>query len=66
MKAKARRIHIETGGHYVIAVPHELAKEMDIHPMDRVRVKKGKKSVVAIVDFWKRKVPNEIGAFEET
>jgi len=63
MKVKAKLLRITTGGLKVIALPPKVAKALDLHPLDRVRVKGPKKSIVAIVDFWSSK--NRAGVFED-
>jgi AMP phosphorylase len=68
MKGKVTVIRIETGGPLMVSLPHKIAKELDLHPMDRVKIKKGRRSAMVIVNFWARKITkkyHEIGVFEE-
>jgi len=68
MKGKVTVIKMETGGPFVVSLPQRIAKEMDLHPMDRVKIKRGKRSAIAIVNYWTRKITklyHEIGVFEE-
>ncbi len=66
VKLKVRRLDVETGGLPVVMINSNLAKSLDIMPMDRVTIKKGKKKVVAVVDVAKDSIKDdEIGLFSE-
>ncbi len=66
VKLKVRRIDVETGGLPVISLNKKQAEELDIHPMDRIIIKHGKKKVVAVVDLSKFTInEGEIGIFED-
>ncbi len=68
MKFKVKDMDIGTGGASVVTLNYKDARELDVHPMDRVLVKKGRKSTVAVLDIAesKRAVPQgKIGLFEE-
>src|SRR3989344_3779760 len=68
MKLKAKDIDISSGGPLVAVVNHEDAAMLDLHVMDRIKLKKGSKIETAVVDIAQssKVVPKgRIGVFEE-
>ncbi len=74
MRLIVEDLDLSTGGPLIVVLHGEDAKKLDIYALDRVRVKKGKKEVVAIVNISESKdvviseksvSPGEIGMFEE-
>jgi AMP phosphorylase len=68
MKLRVKDMDIATGGVQVVILNQEDAKLFDLHHMDRVRVKKGRKSSIAVLDIAEssKAVPRGwIGFFEE-
>ncbi len=68
MKLKVKDMDIATGGPLVVILNEDDAIKFDIHHMDRVKVKKGKKidTVVAAIATSARTVPKgSIGMYEE-
>lgn len=68
MKLKVKDMDIATGGIKVVLLNKKNADELDLHHMDRIRVVKGKKSAVAVLDIAEssKAVPRgKIGLFEE-
>ncbi len=66
VKLKSKILDVETGGLPVVSINVELAKSLDINPMDRVEIKKGKKTVIAVVDVARESIQDEeIGLFAE-
>jgi len=63
---KVKKIDVESGGKNVIILNKEDAEDLNLSAMDRVRVKDGGKSVIALVDLAESYVKRgEIGFFEE-
>ncbi len=68
MKLTVKDMDIATGDVQVVILNKKDAQELDLHPMDRLVVKKGAKKTVAILDIAesKKAVPlGHIGFFEE-
>jgi AMP phosphorylase len=66
MKLKVKKLDIETGGTPIVVIDDNTAKDIDIHPMDRVKIKRGEKELIAVVDIARRAIGrNEIGVFGE-
>lgn len=68
MKLKAKDLDIASGGPLVAVLNHEDAAKLDLHVMDRIKVKKGRKVETVVVDIAQSKkiVPKgKIGVFEE-
>ncbi len=68
MKLKIRDMDIATGGILIAIVNESDARKLDLHHADRVRLKKGSRKVVAIIDIAESKKPvppGVIGLFEE-
>ncbi len=68
MKLKVKDIDISSGGPLVAVVNHEDAAMLDLHVMDRIKIKKGNKIETAVVDIAESKkiIPKgKIGVFEE-
>ena len=69
MKLKVKDMDIATGGILIAILNQEDAKKLDLHHEDRVRVKRGKREAVAVVDIAEseKAVPiGQIGLFEES
>ncbi len=63
---KVKRLDMETGGLPVVLINSELAKSLDLSPMDRIEIRKGRNKVIAVVDVAKESVKDsEIGLFSE-
>ena len=68
MKLKIKDMDIATGGILVGILNKKDARKFDFHPIDRIKVKKGKKTETVILDIAEsRKAvpPGRIGLFEE-
>jgi len=68
MKLKVKDMDIATGGILIAILNEEDARAMDLHYEDRLLVKKGRRSTVAVLDIaeTKKAVPRkQIGLFEE-
>jgi len=68
MKLKVKDVDIATGGPLVVTLNIEDARKLDLHFMDRIKVKKGGKTetvVVNIAETRKSVKPGYIGVFEE-
>jgi len=68
MKLKVKDMDIATGDIQVVILNEKDAHDLDLHPMDRIVVKKGRKQTVAILDIAesKKAVPiGRVGMFEE-
>jgi len=68
MKLKVKDIDIATGWPLVAVLNETDALKLDLHHGDRIKIKKGKKSVIAIIDISesKKTVPSgQIGLYEE-
>ena len=69
MKLKVKDMDIATGGVEIVILNEKDAALLDMHHMDRVLVKKGSKSTIAVLNIAesKRAVPQgRVGFFEET
>ncbi len=68
MKLRVKDIDISSGGPLIAVVNHEDAAMLDLHVMDRIKIKKGHKIETVVVDIAQSKkvVPKgKIGVFEE-
>ena len=68
MKLKVRDIDISSGGPLVAVMNHEDAAMLDLHVMDRIKIKKGHKIETVVVDLAQsnKVVPKgRLGVFEE-
>lgn len=68
MYLRIKDIDISSGGPLVVVMNHKDAALLDLHVMDRIKLKKGKKIETAVVDISKgdKVVPQgRIGVFEE-
>jgi len=69
MRLRVKDMDIATGGVLIALLNHEDAKKLDLHHEDRIMVKKGRKSAIAVVDIAEtgKAVPKgTIGLFEES
>ncbi len=69
MKLKIKDMDIATGGVKVCLLNEKDAEKLDLHHMDRIRLTKGKKTCIAVLDIAesRKAVPKgKIGLFEET
>ena len=68
MKLKVKDIDIATGGPLVAVLNECNALKLDLHYEDRIKIKKGRKSVIAIIDIAESKKivsGGQIGLYEE-
>lgn len=68
MKLKVKDMDIATGDLQVVILNVKDAQDLDLHPMDRVVLTKGKKKTLAILDIAESRkavAPGHIGLFEE-
>ena len=68
MKLRSKDIDISRGGPLIVVVNHKDAEMLDLHVMDRIKIKKGSKVETVVVDIAQsdKVVPkNRIGVFEE-
>src|SRR3989344_8383849 len=68
MKLKVKDMDIATGGPLVAILNHDDAQNLDLHSLDRIKIRKGRKIETVLVDIGesKRAVPRgKIGIFEE-
>jgi len=68
MKLKVKDIDIASGGPLIAVTNHEDAAMLDLHVMDRIKIKKGEKIETVVVDIAQSKkiVPKgRLGVFEE-
>lgn len=69
MRLQVKDVDIATGGPLIVILNEINAHELDLHYEDRIRIKKGKKDIVAIIDIAQangRSVkPGKIGFMEE-
>ncbi|MBI3035550.1 AMP phosphorylase [Candidatus Woesearchaeota archaeon] len=68
MKLKVKDIDISSGGPLIAVLNHKDAAMLDLHVMDRIKIKKGSKVETVVVDIAQSKkiVPKgKIGVFEE-
>lgn len=68
MDLRVKDMDIATGGVIVALLNQEDANKLDLHHEDRVRLKKGKKQTIAVLDIAeseKTLKPGHIGLFEE-
>lgn len=67
MKLRVKQVNISSGGPLVAVLNIHDANRLDLKALDRVKIKKGRKSVIVAVDLTKnhRAKKGEIGLFEE-
>ncbi len=68
MKFKVKDMDIATGGILIALINQNDAAKLDLHHEDRIKLKKGSKEVIAVIDIGesKKAVPKgRIGLFEE-
>lgn len=68
MKLKVKDMDIATGGILIAILNHDTARQLDLYPEDRIRIRKGKRETIAVVDISENdKVigKGSIGLFEE-
>ncbi|HII71731.1 TPA: thymidine phosphorylase, partial [Candidatus Woesearchaeota archaeon] len=68
MRFQVKDVDITTGGTLVCILNHHDVKDLDLHPNDRLRVSKGNKSTIAVLDIAEssKLVPKgKIGLMEE-
>ena len=68
MKLRVKDIDISSGGPLIAVVNYEDAAILDLHVMDRIKIKKGSKVETVVVDIAESRkiVPKgRIGVFEE-
>jgi AMP phosphorylase len=68
VKLKIKDMDISTGGPLVAILNENDARKLDLHVMDRIKIRKGKKTETVVVDLAKSSKavkPGYIGVFEE-
>src|SRR3989344_4362935 len=67
MKLKIKDVNFLTGGPFVSIINKNDAQEIDLHPGDRILIKKNGKKVISVVDFSENHFikRGEIGLFDE-
>ena len=68
MKLKIKNMYISSGGPLIAVLNHKDAAIFDLHVMDRIKIKKGRKTETVVVDIAKmdKIVPKgRVGVFEE-
>jgi len=68
MKLKARDMDISSGGPLIAILNHKDASMLDLHVMDRIKIRKGKRTETVVVDIAQngKIIPQgRIGAFDE-
>ncbi|MBI2670934.1 thymidine phosphorylase [Candidatus Woesearchaeota archaeon] len=68
MKMKVKDIGISSGGPFISIINEKDAIDLDLYALDRIRIKKGKKEIITVVDISthvKRLSRGHIGLFEE-
>ena len=65
MRLKARLLGFATGGTGVVVLDDDVAKQLGVHPLDRVRIKYDGKEVLAIVNVAKRLPLDEVALYDE-
>ncbi len=67
MKLKVKDVNLSTGGPLIVVLNKEDSSKMDLHALDRVKIKKDEKYIVAVVNICENKGirSGEIGLFEE-
>ena len=68
MQLRVRDIDLSSGGPLVAVLNEKDAHKLDLHALDRIRISKGRKSVIAVIDISesdKNAKVGEIGLFEE-
>ncbi|MCD6209277.1 MAG: hypothetical protein J7J67_03710, partial [Thermoproteales archaeon] len=61
MKLKARLLGFASGGTGIVVLDDDVAKDLGVHPLDRIRIRYNGKEVLAIVNVAK-KLPRDIVA----
>src|SRR3989344_3035719 len=68
MKFKVKNLNIKSGGPLITVIDKHDASLMDLKPIDRIRIKHGKKSVIAVMDISEEHgniKDGQIGMFQE-
>jgi len=68
MKLSVKDVDIATGGPHIIILNENDARMMDLHPADRIKAIKGRRSTIAVVDYAEseKTIPKgSAGLFEE-
>lgn len=66
MKLKALSLDLEAGGKLIVVLNRDTVEEMNLHPLDRVKLKYGNKELTAIIDVTERTVgEDEIGLYQD-
>ncbi len=68
LKLKTKNLRISTGGIPVVLMHHKDAEKLDLHPIDRIKLKFKRKEKIAIIDIDASSCvvkEGEIGLFEE-
>ena len=68
MELRVKDLAIATGNPLIAIINYIDAQKLDLHHADRIRIKKGKKEIVAMIDITDSNefvLPGEIGLFKE-
>ncbi len=68
LRLKSKDIDTASGGPLIVIINHLDAKKLNLHALDRVKIQKGKATVIAAIDIAesnKGVKPGQIGVFEE-
>ena len=67
MELKVKRLHISSGGPLISVLNSEDARRLDLRALDRIKLKKGRKEIVTIIDITHDSYikKGEIGLFED-
>jgi len=65
MKLATKLFRVEAGGTYIVLLNEEIAKDLDVHPGDRIRLMAEGRYVIAVINISSSVEKNEIGAYSE-
>ena len=67
MKLKVKNVELSTGGPLIVVLNKEDSSKLDLHGLDRIKIEKDGKYIVAVVNICENKniKSGEIGFFEE-
>jgi len=66
MKLRSRTIKLTAGGKYISIIHEDDAKELGVHPLDRIAISKGKKKITTIINITTKTVRHgEIAVYDE-
>ena len=67
MKLKVKEMAISTGGPLIAILNKDDAADLDLHPMDRIKISRGKKKATVVVDLARKEAVEKgsIGLMDE-